>query len=193
LTHRTAITDQHASDEKYNFETLQQTTKIKAQTLFQCVVTGWQPDTSRPTYLIYSHLRLRPRKLELTSADELTAVDNIAVLEANGFQLSVQEDAAYGRGERLKLLAMPVSKETVFDFKDLEEIIYLLQDRPPGTMVRCKKARAMFAMRACRKSVMFGKPLATAQMLQVSSAKHTSSQISVTDEQGCIPGRSTSW
>ncbi len=35
----TEIPDQHASDEKYNFETLQQTTKIKAQTLFQCVNT----------------------------------------------------------------------------------------------------------------------------------------------------------
>lgn len=31
------IIDQHASDEKYNFETLQQTTKIKAQALIRCV------------------------------------------------------------------------------------------------------------------------------------------------------------
>lgn len=31
------IIDQHASDEKYNFETLQQTTKIKAQALIKCV------------------------------------------------------------------------------------------------------------------------------------------------------------
>lgn len=34
-------------------------------------------------------------------------------------------------------------------------------------MVRSKKARAMFAMRACRKSVMFGKALSRSQMQQV--------------------------
>ncbi len=31
------IVDQHASDEKYNFETLQQTTRIQSQKLFRCV------------------------------------------------------------------------------------------------------------------------------------------------------------
>lgn len=31
------IVDQHAADEKYNFETLQQTTKIESQKLFKCV------------------------------------------------------------------------------------------------------------------------------------------------------------
>jgi DNA mismatch repair protein PMS2 len=32
------IVDQHAADEKYNFETLQQTTRIKSQKLFRCVL-----------------------------------------------------------------------------------------------------------------------------------------------------------
>lgn len=50
---------------------------------------------------------------------------------------------------------------------DLEELIFLLQDHHRGSMVRCKKARAMFAMRACRKSVMFGKPLNKSQMTMV--------------------------
>lgn len=35
-------------------------------------------------------------------------------------------------------------------------------------MVRCSKARAMFAMRACRKSVMVGMPLTQQQMTSVS-------------------------
>lgn len=35
-------------------------------------------------------------------------------------------------------------------------------------MVRCTKARAMFAMRACRKSVMIGKSLTKPQMTVVS-------------------------
>ncbi|TFK72296.1 DNA mismatch repair protein MutL [Pluteus cervinus] len=145
------IVDQHAADEKYNFETLQQTTKIKSQPL------------------------LKPRCLELTAADELTAVDNIDILRQNGFEVEV-ETLQSGEADdeqmecedlqgKLKLLALPVSKSTTFDMKDLEELIHLMRDRPSGQMVRCSKARAMFAMRACRKSVMVGMPLTKQQML----------------------------
>lgn len=45
-----------------------------------------------------------------------------------------------------------------------------MQDRPSGQMVRCSKARAMFAMRACRKSVMVGMPLTKSQMTSVSES-----------------------
>lgn len=51
---------------------------------------------------------------------------------------------------------------------DLEELLHLMQDQPAGRMVRTSKARAMFAMRACRKSVMVGKALTVAQMNTVS-------------------------
>jgi DNA mismatch repair protein PMS2 len=53
---------------------------------------------------------------------------------------------------------------------DLEQLLHLLGDgaRPAGQMVRCSKARSMFAMRACRKSVMIGKALTKGQMVQVS-------------------------
>jgi hypothetical protein len=44
-----------------------------------------------------------------------------------------------------------------------------MQDQPLGGRIpRCSKARAMFAMRACRKSVMVGMPLTAAQMRTVS-------------------------
>lgn len=51
---------------------------------------------------------------------------------------------------------------------DLEEILHLLRDRPSGTLVRSSKTRAMFAMRACRKSTMVGAPLNVKQMTTVS-------------------------
>jgi hypothetical protein len=51
---------------------------------------------------------------------------------------------------------------------DLEEILHLLRDRPSGTLVRSSKTRAMFAMRACRKSTMVGAPLNMKQMTTVS-------------------------
>lgn len=98
------IVDQHASDEKYNFETLQRTTVIKAQALIKCVEHSGDPLTSRP------------RAMQLTAADELVAMENLDALKANGFEVAVNEDAPPGRGERVSLKAMPVSKETAFDF-----------------------------------------------------------------------------
>ncbi|KAF9530776.1 MutL C terminal dimerization domain-containing protein [Crepidotus variabilis] len=136
------IVDQHAADEKYNFENLQATTKIEAQKL------------------------VRPRPLELPAADEMLVIENLEVLRQSGFEIMVDEDASESHG-RLKLSAMPISKNTVFDVKDLEEILHLMRNRPTGQIVRCSKARAMFAMRACRKSVMVGMPLNSAQMTSV--------------------------
>lgn len=112
-------------------------------------------------------------------------MENLDILRSNGFEVEIDEDQIPGRGERIKLSAMPVSKETTFDFKgmfflslpsilkqkklmvDLEQLLHLLSDgsRPAGQMVRCTKARAMFAMRACRKSVMIGKTLTRSQMI----------------------------
>ncbi|KZP01300.1 hypothetical protein CALVIDRAFT_508956 [Calocera viscosa TUFC12733] len=143
------IVDQHAADEKYNFETLQQTTRIQSQTLF------------------------RPRPLELTPADELVALENLGTLRANGFEVEevetkqADETSVEERQSRLLLTAQPISKETIFDMKDLEELLHLMQDAPKGQMVRCSKARSMFAMRACRRSVMIGKALTKQQMTNV--------------------------
>ncbi|KAF8625447.1 hypothetical protein AX17_006848 [Amanita inopinata Kibby_2008] len=85
------IVDQHASDEKYNFETLQETTRIQSQKLF------------------------KPRHLELTAADELVAIENLDVLRQNGFEVEVDAGASSGQGQKLKLMTHPVSKGTVFD------------------------------------------------------------------------------
>ncbi|KAA1473278.1 DNA mismatch repair protein MutL [Dentipellis sp. KUC8613] len=137
------IVDQHAADEKYNFETLQQTTKIDSQRLF------------------------RPLQLELTAADVLVATENIDILKQNGFEVIVEESEETEEYRKVKLVAQPVSKSTVFDVKDLEELLHLMQDLPAGTMVRCSKARVMFAMRACRKSIMVGDALQPKQMTKV--------------------------
>jgi len=55
----------------------------------------------------------RPRVLELTAADEIVALENLAVLQQNGFEVELEVDQAAGR--RLRLLAQPVSKNTEFD------------------------------------------------------------------------------
>lgn len=136
------IVDQHASDEKYNFETLQLTTQIRSQKL------------------------ICPRALELSASDELVAIEHQSTLLANGFEIAVSESGL--PGTRVKLVAQPISKTTVFGVKDLEELLYLLRDMSAGTeatrAVRCSKARSMFASRACRKSVMIGTALNKARM-----------------------------
>ena len=57
--------------------------------------------------------------------------------------------------------------------KDLEELVSLLHDVPSGRMVRCSKARAMFASRACRSSVMVGDTLSPVQMATVCLSPHS--------------------
>ncbi|CAO1637135.1 unnamed protein product [Parajaminaea phylloscopi] len=139
------IIDQHAADEKYNFETLQQHTKIRSQRL------------------------IHPRLLELSASDELVVSQHLEAIRHNGFELEVDEDAV--AGSRVHLVSQPISKDTVFGVRDLEELLYQLRDVTPGSSkalaVRCSKARAMFASRACRKSVMIGTALNTRQMSSV--------------------------
>ncbi|CAG8648121.1 4318_t:CDS:10 [Paraglomus brasilianum] len=143
------IVDQHASDEKYNFETLQRQTRLHSQQL------------------------ISPMQLQFTATEELVAIENMDVLKANGFELQVDDKAPPTR--RLKLVAQPMSKNTVFGTKDLEELIFLLAERP-GEMVRCSQVRNMFASRACRKSVMIGDPLNKRQMKQIVNNMGTISQ-----------------
>ncbi|CAG8607137.1 15436_t:CDS:10, partial [Acaulospora colombiana] len=96
------IIDQHASDEKYNFENLQLHTKIESQRL------------------------ISPRRLELTVAEEMVAIENMKILQDNGFELEVDDDAK--PSNKLKLLSQPICKNMVLDVK--EELIFLLTERP---------------------------------------------------------------
>lgn len=138
------IVDQHASDEKYNFETLQQTTRVESQRL------------------------IRPQPLRLSAADELMAIDNMDILNRNGFDIVVDDSEDREPSKtRLSMVGQPVSKSVTFNMKDLEEILSLMHDRPTGQMVRCSKVRAMFASRACRKSIMIGDSLSRQQMVKV--------------------------
>lgn len=170
------IVDQHASDEKFNFERLQATTTVQSQRL------------------------VRPKRLELTAVEEEIVLENRAALEANGFQVETDTSGDEPVGSRCRLLSLPLSRETTFSLADLEELISLLGDSPATTsspppagdggggegdkstgdtdhrvsatatrryIPRPSKVRKMFAMRACRSSVMIGKALSHRQMEQV--------------------------
>jgi DNA mismatch repair protein PMS2 len=136
------IIDQHASDEKYNFERLQATTVVQSQRL------------------------VHPKRLELTALEEEIVMQSTAAIEANGFKIEVNTDGEWPVGSRCLLMALPLSRETTFSIADLEELISLLGDESSESkhIPRPSKVRKMFAMRACRSSIMIGKALTQSQM-----------------------------
>lgn len=95
------IVDQHASDEKYNFETLQQTTQLQNQPM------------------------VRPQPLDLTAVNEMVLIDNRQVFEMNGFKFEIDETAE--PTHKCKLVAKPFSKNWEFGKDDIDELIFMLQ------------------------------------------------------------------
>eukprot|EP00887_Chlorella_sp_A99_P005158 scaffold40.g5158.t1 len=153
------IVDQHASDEKYNFERLQAATQLNRQPL------------------------LAPQALELSPTEELVVRDNAAVFAANGFAFC--DDPATGC---LLLAAVPFSKNVTFGPADVRELVALLEagDAAPlavgggggasarsagaaggAAVVRPSRVRAMLASRACRSSIMIGRALGPGAMRRV--------------------------
>ncbi|XP_039438936.1 mismatch repair endonuclease PMS2 [Culex pipiens pallens] len=132
------IIDQHATDEKYNFEDLQRNTVLQNQKL------------------------VVPQPLELTAVNEMILMDSLEIFEMNGFQFEV--DGGAEPTKKIKLVAKPFSKNWEFGKEDIDELIFMLQDAVPNTVCRPSRVRSMFASRACRKSVMIGKALTVAEM-----------------------------
>lgn len=131
------IIDQHATDEKYNFETLQKEHCLKGQRLIQ------------------------PRALELTPTNESILIDNIEIFRKNGFEFLADETQP--SGSKVKLVSLPTSRNWTFGIQDIEELLFMLSDSP-GIMCRPSRVRSMFASRACRMSTMVGTALSHSQM-----------------------------
>ncbi|KAL7785951.1 hypothetical protein V8C37DRAFT_392951 [Trichoderma ceciliae] len=136
------IIDQHASDEKYNYEKLQNTTEIQSQPL------------------------VHPMRLRLTALEEEIILENATALNANGFKVSTDTTGSFPVGARCQLTALPLSREVTFKLEDLEELISLLGENSAESsyIPRPSKVRRMLAMRACRSSIMIGKAMTRSQM-----------------------------
>ncbi|XP_004534945.1 mismatch repair endonuclease PMS2 isoform X1 [Ceratitis capitata] len=135
------IIDQHATDEKYNFEMLQRSTVMQSQPLAV------------------------PQFLDLTAVNEMLLLDNLAVFEKNGFKFDIDETAPPTK--KVKLLCKPSSQRWEFGKEDIDELLFMLQDAPAGTVCRPSRIRDMFASRACRKSVMIGTALKRTTMMKL--------------------------
>lgn len=136
VTHRGRlfIVDQHALDEIYNYEQLMRTLVLRAQPL------------------------VVPRMLELSPIDEMVILEHMTQLRKNGFVVEADDDAVPGR--KVRLVAVPVSKNVVFDDSDLHELVHKLHElggaARANSSVRCTKVDRMIALRACRLSIMVG-------------------------------------
>ena len=104
------IIDQHASDEIYNFHRLSASTTLTPQPL------------------------VRPHPLQLTAIEEETIIDHKdASLAKNGFNIAIDTSGDRPVGERCSVLTLPTSKETIFNIRDLEELLTLLEEAPAPT------------------------------------------------------------
>ncbi|KAK6617143.1 hypothetical protein RUM43_014745 [Polyplax serrata] len=135
------VVDQHASDEKYNFETMRSNTVMQTQKM------------------------VVPETLELTVDKEELMVHRELVFKKNGFEFVFDETAVPTR--RIKLTSIPLSKNVSFGKEDIDELLFLLEDAPEKVMLRPSRVESMFASRACRKSVMIGTPLNHNEMKKI--------------------------
>ncbi|KAK5776425.1 Mismatch repair endonuclease PMS2 [Gossypium arboreum] len=147
------IVDQHAADEKYNFEHLAQSTILNQQPL------------------------LRPLRLELSPEEEVVASMHMDIIRKNGFIL--EEDPHAPPGHHFNLRAVPFSKNITFGVEDVKDLISTLSDSQgecsiigsykmdTSDSVCPTRVRAMLASRACRSSVMVGDPLGRNEMQKI--------------------------
>ena len=148
------ILDQHACDEKYRYETLQTTTTMHEQKL------------------------IRPLPVELTASEEMVVIDHIDVFRRNGFHFAV--DKTKPPTKKLRITALPFSKNTQFGVDDVLELASLVQisssQGEAELQCRLPKAKAMFASRACRSAVMIGTTLTKERMGEIVTHMSTMEQ-----------------
>ncbi|MQM12829.1 hypothetical protein Taro_045743, partial [Colocasia esculenta] len=147
------IVDQHAADEKYNFERLARLTILNQQPL------------------------LRPLRLELSPEEEVVTSMHMEVIRKNGFSLI--EDVHAPPGLHFLLKGVPYSKNITFGVEDVKELISMLSDSQGECSIVSSyrmdtqdsicppRVRAMLASRACRSSIMIGDPLAKNEMQKI--------------------------
>lgn len=136
------IIDQHASDERYNFEDLLENTNLESQRL------------------------VNPIPLGLTCYQESIVANNLNTFERLSFKIAINENSP--PGSKAVLVSVPTSQDAVFGKTEIEEILARMEETgsdchnyKPEKMVR------MIASRACRKSIMINDPLDHKRMRNV--------------------------
>ncbi|KAA8496696.1 Mismatch repair endonuclease pms1 [Porphyridium purpureum] len=150
------VIDQHAADEKYNFEKL----NVEA--------AGEGASLALQSLLI-------PKALSFCPEDLLIVREHLQIIQQAGFQLTTNADSSW------RLSAVPVLNGVVFGDGDLFELVqYIREHGIPqedgqtlsgrALLIRAsQRIRAIHASKACRKSIMIGTALKRQTMEQVVS------------------------
>ncbi|XP_018053424.1 PREDICTED: mismatch repair endonuclease PMS2 [Atta colombica] len=136
------IIDQHATDEKFRFEKLNNETKLKTQKL------------------------IVPKSLNFSALNETILIEHQQMFEDNGFTFNINERAEPSK--KIELIGMPVSGHWQFGQEDIEELVFLIREAGNENMdkhiYRPSRVRQMLASRACRSAVMIGTALNFSEM-----------------------------
>lgn len=136
------IVDQHASDEKFNFERL--------TNLF--VPTG--------------QVLIQPLTVELSAIDEILVGEKMMTFRNNGFGITFNEENPPGK--RVQLKSLPVlNYGVVYSVDDFLELLAAVSENPHNKNLKCSKVRRSLAMKACRTSIMIGESLSNNRMAEV--------------------------
>ncbi|XP_003393628.1 mismatch repair endonuclease PMS2 isoform X2 [Bombus terrestris] len=131
------IIDQHATDEKYRFEKLNNETQLRTQKL------------------------IIPKFLNISPLNETILIEHQKTFEDNGFFLKIDSEGE--SGHRVQLTGIPVSGHWQFGQDDIEELIFLIREggieNQKNSTFRPSRVRQMLASKACRKAVMIGMAL----------------------------------
>lgn len=150
------IIDQHASDEKFTFENLQRNTKFKKQRL------------------------IKPIELQLSPREEELIKQNFGTFSNSGFEFQESSDGG------LNVVSVPHCKGMTFGSSDILEMIDMIergerslwhleassigQGKEEGIhAVYPPRFKALLASKACRTSIMIGKPLDHKKMKEIVS------------------------
>ncbi|OTF81938.1 mismatch repair endonuclease PMS2-like protein [Euroglyphus maynei] len=142
------VLDQHALDERYNYEQLLA-----------------NPPISRQRMVI-------AKRLKLSTTSEMLLLDNIDTFRQFGFDFNVDYDGPIGH--RIQMTQIPMANRWTANESDIEELIAVLFDTPAlviNTDMEKHYSRFMFsglkreiASKACRSSIMIGDYLTPLQM-----------------------------
>ncbi|XP_033358106.1 mismatch repair endonuclease PMS2-like isoform X2 [Bombus vosnesenskii] len=131
------IIDQHATDEKYRFEKLNNETQLRTQKL------------------------IIPKFLNISPLNETILIEHQKTFEDNGFFFKIDSEGE--SGHRVQLTGIPVSGHWQFGQDDIEELIFLIREggieNQKNSTFRPSRVRQMLASKACRKAVMIGTAL----------------------------------
>lgn len=143
------IVDQHASDEKYNFENFESTLSITSQPL------------------------AHPQRIELTAVEEELISRHSDVLLKNGFKVALGNAGITGNDSQQRLVGLPSLGGVLYDKSDFQDLLNILNESNSAnvghrfSLPRPAKTRKILAMKACRSSIMIGKSLSRGQMKQI--------------------------